>query len=71
MVIIVSKYLEPLCFFYALGITWEKEHANKVNKDLKQSFDFKDRYRLFHDRIKIIKENLEFFKDIMDYKKSS
>ncbi|WAC01401.1 hypothetical protein N7U66_15285 [Lacinutrix neustonica] len=31
----------------------------------------KDRYRLIHDRIDIIKENLELFKDIMDHKESS
>lgn len=65
------QYTYNLYVFYALGITWEKEHANKANKDLKQSFDLKDRYRLIHDRIEIIKENLYPFKDITDYKEIS
>ncbi|MBN2868909.1 MAG: RMD1 family protein, partial [Flavobacteriaceae bacterium] len=41
------------------------------NTDLKQSFDLHARYRLIHDRIEIIKENLELFKDIMDHRESS
>ncbi|GAL66829.1 RMD1 family protein [Jejuia pallidilutea] len=68
---IKNKITENLYIFDAPDITWEKEQLNKLNQDLKQSFDLKDRYRLIHDRIEIIKENLELFKDIMDHKESS
>lgn len=68
---IKNKISENLYIFDAPDITWENEQLNKLNQDLKQSFDLKDRYRLIHDRIEIIKENLELFKDIMDHKESS
>jgi len=68
---IKNKISENLYIFDSPEITWENEQLNKLNQDLKQSFDLKDRYRLIHDRIEIIKENLELFKDIMDHKESS
>ena len=49
----------------------ENEALNNLNTALKQSFDIKDRYRYIFERIGIIKEDLELFKDIMDHKESS
>lgn len=68
---IKNKISENLYIFDSPEITWEKEQLNKLNQDLKRSFDLKDRYRIIHDRVEIIKENLELFKDIMDHKESS
>lgn len=68
---IKNKISENLYIFDSPEITWENEQFNILNKDLKQTFDLKDRYRVIHDRIEIIKENLELFKDIMDHKESS
>ncbi|WP_053976157.1 RMD1 family protein [Mangrovimonas xylaniphaga] len=68
---IKNRISENLYIFDAPIITWENEQLNKLNYDLKQSFDLKDRYNLIHDRIEIIKENLELFKDIMDHNESS
>lgn len=68
---IKNKISENLYIFDSPDITWEDEQLNKLNLDLKQTFDLKDRYQLIHDRIDIIKENLELFKDIMDHKESS
>ena len=68
---IKNKISENLYIFDSPEITCENEQLNKLNQDLKQSFDLKDRYRLIHDRIEIIKENLELFIDIMDHKESS
>ncbi|WP_338732780.1 RMD1 family protein [Mangrovimonas cancribranchiae] len=68
---IKNKISENLYIFDAPEITWESEQLNRLNTDLKQSFDLTDRYHLIHDRIEIIKENLELFKDIMDHKESS
>ncbi|WP_299228343.1 RMD1 family protein [uncultured Psychroserpens sp.] len=68
---IKNKISENLYIFDAPDIVWEDETLNKLNLDLKQTFDLKDRYRFIHDRINIIKENLELFKDIMDHKESS
>jgi uncharacterized Rmd1/YagE family protein len=68
---IKNKISENLYIFDSPEITWEDEQLNKLNLELKQTFDLKDRYRLIHDRIEIIKENLELFKNIMDHKESS
>ncbi|WP_299338832.1 RMD1 family protein [uncultured Psychroserpens sp.] len=68
---IKNKISENLYIFDSPEIVWEDEQLNKLNLDLKQTFDLKDRYHLIHDRIDIIKENLELFKDIMDHKESS
>ncbi len=68
---IKNKISENLYIFDSPEITWEDEQLNKLNSDLKQTFDLKDRYHVIHDRIEIIKENLELFKDIMDHRESS
>jgi len=66
-----NKISENLYIFDSPDSTWDNEALNELNIDLKKTFDLKDRYRLIHDRIDIIKENLELFKDIMDHKESS
>lgn len=66
-----NKISENLYIFDSPEITWEDEQLNALNIKLKKAFDLKDRYHLIHDRIDIIKENLELFKDIMDHKESS
>lgn len=68
---IKNKISENLYIFDSPDITWDNEQLNKLNTDLKNSFDLKVRYRVIHDRIEIIKENLELFKDIMDHRESS
>lgn len=68
---IKNKISENLYIFDSPEITWEDEQLNKLNIELKKTFDLKDRYHLIHDRIEIIKENLELFKDIMDHRESS
>lgn len=68
---IKNKISENLYIFDSPEITWEDEQLNKLNLELKKTFDLKDRYHLIHDRIEIIKENLELFKDIMDHRESS
>ncbi|MCW1953767.1 MAG: RMD1 family protein [Flavobacteriia bacterium] len=68
---IKNQISENLYIFDAPDITWENESLNSLNTALKQTFDIKDRYRYIYERIGIIKEDLELFKDIMDHKESS
>ena len=68
---IKNKISENLYIFDSPEVTWEDEQLNRLNTDLKYTFDLKDRYQLIQDRIDIIKENLELFKDIMYHKESS
>ncbi|GGG41137.1 hypothetical protein GCM10011414_08250 [Croceivirga lutea] len=62
---------ENLYIFDSPDMVWESERLNSLNQQLKQTFDLKDRHRYIHDRIAIVKDNLELFKDIMDHKESS
>ncbi len=68
---IKNKISENLYIFDSPEITWEDEQLNTLNSELKKTFDLKDRYHLIHDRLDIIKENLELFKAIMDHRESS
>lgn len=62
---------ENLYIFDSPEVTWEDEQLAKLDHELKQTFDLKNRYRNIQDRIDIIKENLELFKDIWNHKESS
>jgi len=66
-----NEILENLYIFDAPEITWENERLNVLNLKLKQSFDLKNRYRFIHERLEIVKDNLQLFKGIMDHKESS
>ena len=68
---IKNQISENLYIFDAPEITWENEKLNSLNHELTQTFDLKNRYRNIHERIEIIKENLELFKDIMEHRESS
>lgn len=62
---------ENLYIFDSPQITWQDEQLDKLDAMLKNTFDLKNRYRYIQDRIDIIKENLELFKDIWNHKESS
>jgi uncharacterized Rmd1/YagE family protein len=68
---IKNQISENLYIFDAPDVTWENEKLNRLNQELKQTFDLKNRYRNIHERTEIIKENLGLFKDIMYHKESS
>jgi uncharacterized Rmd1/YagE family protein len=62
---------ENLYIFDSPEVTWQDEKLEKLDNDLKITFDLKNRYRNIQDSIAITKENLELFKDIWDHKESS
>jgi uncharacterized Rmd1/YagE family protein len=62
---------ENLYIFDAPESTWDDPQLTSLDLQLKRTFDLKNRYRYIQDRINIIKENLELFKDIWDHKESS
>ncbi|PSG90676.1 RMD1 family protein [Aurantibacter aestuarii] len=68
---IKNRISENLYIFDSPDSTWDNEILNTVSIELKKTFDLQNRYRSIHERIDIIKENLELFKDIMDHKESS
>ncbi len=68
---IKNRISENLYIFDSPEVVWEDEQLEKLDNDLKKTFDLKNRYRNIQDRIAIIKENLELFKDIWNHKESS
>jgi uncharacterized Rmd1/YagE family protein len=62
---------ENLYIFDSPEVTWENEQLARLDELLKTTFDLKPRFRNIQDRIDIIKENLDLFKDIWDHKESS
>ncbi|MET6991165.1 RMD1 family protein [Sediminicola arcticus] len=66
-----NEISENLYIFDSPDSTWENEDLNRLDMELKQTFDLKDKYRYISERIGIIKEDLELFKDIMEHRESS
>jgi uncharacterized Rmd1/YagE family protein len=50
--------------------TWEDEHLNKLDLGLKKTFDLQSRFRTIQEGLQIVKENLELFKDLLQYRNS-
>ncbi len=51
--------------------TWENELLNKMDADLKRTFDLQVRVRTIQEWLTIIKDNLELFRDMMQHRYSS
>lgn len=66
-----NKISQNLYIFDSPPETWEDENLNKIDIGLKKTFDLQIRYRNIQEDLQIIKENLELFKDLMQYKKSN
>ena len=68
---IKNKISENLYIFDSHDFTWGDETLNKLDQNLKSTFDLKDRSRSIQEQLGIIKENLDLFKDIMFHRESS
>ena len=66
-----NKISENLYIFDSPEATWEDEILNRLDHDLKITFDLKNRYRNIHHQIDIIKDNLELFKDMTFHRENS
>ena len=51
--------------------TWEDENLNRIDQGLKKTFDLQDRYRDIREGLEIVRENLELFKDLLQYRNST
>ena len=66
-----NRILENLYIFDSPPETWEDESLNKIDMDLKRTFDIQERFRNIYESLRIVKENLELFKDILQYRNSN
>jgi len=66
-----NRIAENLYIFDSPPETWEDENLNKIDLGLKRTFDLQERFRNIQEGLQIVKENLELFKDIMQYRNSN
>ncbi len=59
-----------LYIFDSPEATWEDENLNKLDIGLKKTFDLQSRFRTIQESLQIVKENLELFKDLLQYRNS-
>lgn len=50
--------------------TWEDENLNRLDIGLKRTFDLQARFRTIREGLEIVKENLDLFKDLLQYRNS-
>ena len=65
-----NRIAENLYIFDSPEETWEDENLNTLDIGLKKTFDLQTRFRTIEDGLQIVKENLELFKDLLQYRKS-
>jgi uncharacterized Rmd1/YagE family protein len=68
---LMNRITKNLYIFDSPGSTWEDEALDKIDIELKKTFDLQSRYRSIHEELQITKENLNLFKDIMHHRKSN
>lgn len=67
---IKNKITANLYIFDSPEETWESERLNKLDIALKKTFDLQSRSRTIQDGLTIVKENLDLFKDLLQYRNS-
>ncbi|HWB25274.1 MAG TPA: RMD1 family protein [Chitinophagaceae bacterium] len=65
-----NRIAENLYIFDSPDETWEDENLNKLDIGLKKTFDLQSRFRTIQEGLGIVKENLELFKDLLQYRNS-
>lgn len=68
---IKNRITVNLYIFDSPDETWEDENLNKLDMGLKRTFDLQARFRTILEGLGIVKENLELFKDILQYRNST
>lgn len=66
-----NRIAENLYIFDSPLQTWENEQLDNLHRELKRSFDLQDRFRGVTEGLGIIKENLDLFKDLLQYRNST
>jgi len=65
-----NRIAENLYIFDSPEETWEDENLNRLDVGLKKTFDLQSRFRTIQEGLGIVKENLELFKDLLQYRNS-
>ena len=66
-----NRITENLYVFDSPPETWDDENLNRIDTDLKRTFDLQDRSRNIHEGLNIIRDNLELFRALLQYRHST
>ena len=67
------KIVSPTIYiiFDSHDATWENEYLAQIDSGLKETFDLKLRFRDLDEQLKIIKENLDLFIELLNTRRST
>jgi required for meiotic nuclear division protein 1 len=66
-----NRIAENIYVFDSPPETWENENLNKIDGELKRTFDLQVRVRMIHEGLNIVRDNLELFRGLLQYRNSS
>ena len=66
-----NRIAENIYVFDSPPETWEDESLNRIDTDLKRTFDLQVRVRVIQEGLAIIKDNLELFRALLQYRNSN
>lgn len=66
-----NRIAENIYVFDSPPETWEDEQLNKIDSDLKRTFDLQVRVRSIHEGLNIVRDNLELFRGLLQHRNSS
>jgi uncharacterized Rmd1/YagE family protein len=66
-----NRIAENIYVFDSPPETWENESLNKIDLELKRTFDLQVRVRTIHEGLNIIKDNLELYQGLMQHRNST
>jgi len=66
-----NRISENLYIFDSPPETWENENLNKIDLGMKKTLDLQERFRHVSEGLQIVKDNLELFKDLLQYRNST
>ena len=68
--LIKNRIAENLYIFDSPVETWENEELDRLYNELKKNFDLNERFRDVSEGLNIVRDNLDLFKDILQYRNS-
>jgi uncharacterized Rmd1/YagE family protein len=66
-----NRIAENIYVFDSPPETWENESLNKMDNELKRTFDLQVRVRVIQEGLTIIRDNLELFRGLLQHRQSS
>ncbi|RYZ59083.1 MAG: RMD1 family protein [Chitinophagaceae bacterium] len=66
-----NRIAENIYVFDSPPETWENEDLNKIDSDLKRTFDLQVRVRMIQEGLSIIRDNLELFRGLLQHRNSN